>query len=219
METESLKADLTQLREEIKNIGCAPSCSDSDCGREENEGLHPDTFSIIGSGKDMPVPAAPTPAPAAPAGGDAPYRGKIATLSSEVRDDNPYSRLMALKSMGIVKNYEDIRTFSVIIVGMGGIGSVAGEMLTRCGIGKLLLFDYDTVEIANMNRLFFRPEQAGMSKTDAAAQTLQVSPAAPGAPRAPPGAVLTGPGRGAAGHQPGRGVRVVLPQHHDDRKL
>lgn len=33
--------------------------------------------------------------------------------------------------------------------------------------------DYDTVELANMNRLFFRPEQCGMTKTDAAAQTLQ----------------------------------------------
>jgi len=28
------------------------------------------------------------------------------------------------------------------------------------------------VELANMNRLFFRPDQAGMTKTDAAAQTL-----------------------------------------------
>ena len=45
-------------------------------------------------------------------------------------------------------------------------------MLTRCGIGKLLLFDYDTVELANMNRLFFRPSQVGMSKTDAAVETL-----------------------------------------------
>jgi tRNA A37 threonylcarbamoyladenosine dehydratase len=34
-------------------------------------------------------------------------------------------------------------------------------MLTRCGVGKLILFDYDTVELANMNRLFFRPEQVG----------------------------------------------------------
>ena len=32
--------------------------------------------------------------------------------------------------------------------------------------------DYDKVELANMNRLFFRPEQCGMTKTDAAAQTL-----------------------------------------------
>jgi hypothetical protein len=47
------------------------------------------------------------------------------------------------------------------VVGIGGIGSVAAEMLTRCGVGKLIFFDYDTVEIANMNRLFFQPHQAG----------------------------------------------------------
>jgi ubiquitin-like modifier-activating enzyme 5 len=33
------------------------------------------------------------------------------------------------------QDYEKIRTFTVIIVGLGGIGSVAAEMLTRCGIG------------------------------------------------------------------------------------
>lgn len=52
-----------------------------------------------------------------------------------------------------------IRDVSCVIVGLGGIGSVAAEMLTRCGVGKLLLFDYDKVELANMNRLFFRPDQ------------------------------------------------------------
>jgi hypothetical protein len=81
-------------------------------------------------------------------------------MSAEVVDSNPYSRLMALKRMGIVNNYEEIRSFSVAIVGIGGVGSVAAEMLTRCGIGRLLLYDYDTVELANMNRLFFRPDQA-----------------------------------------------------------
>ena len=107
-------------------------------------------------------------------------------MSSEVVDSNPYSRLMALKRMGIVDNYEQIRSFSVAIVvrdinelfytwskpshllwfwlkGIGGVGSVAAEMLTRCGIGRLLLYDYDTVELANMNRLFFRPEQVAHS--------------------------------------------------------
>lgn len=39
---------------------------------------------------------------------------------------------------------------------MGGVGSVAAEMLTRCGVGRLLMYDYDKVELANMNRLFFR---------------------------------------------------------------
>ena len=46
---------------------------------------------------------------------------------------------MALKRMGIVDNYERIRDFSVVVVGVGGVGSVAAEMLTRCGIGKVSL--------------------------------------------------------------------------------
>lgn len=61
-----------------------------------------------------------------------------------------------------------------MVVGIGGIGSVASEMLVRCGIGKLILFDYDVVEAANMNRLFYRPSQQGSSKVDAAKDTLNV---------------------------------------------
>lgn len=93
-------------------------------------------------------------------------------MSEEVRDDNPYSRLMALKRMGVVENYAEIRNHRVLIVGLGGIGSVAAEMLTRCGIGSLILYDYDKVELANMNRLFFRPEHAGLSKVLASKNTL-----------------------------------------------
>lgn len=80
---------------------------------------------------------------------------------------------MALKRMGIVNNYEDIRNYTVAVVGIGGVGSVTAEMLTRCGIGKLILFDYDKVELANMNRLFFQPHQSGLSKVEAAAETLK----------------------------------------------
>merc|ERR1719309_893577 len=74
--------------------------------------------------------------------------------------------------MGIVENYEKIRDYTVAVVGVGGVGSVSAEMLTRCGVGKLILFDYDKVELANMNRLFFQPHQAGLSKVAAAALTL-----------------------------------------------
>jgi ubiquitin-like modifier-activating enzyme 5 len=45
-----------------------------------------------------------------------------------------------------------VRAFPLCGDVSGGVGSVAAEMLTRCGVGKLLLFDYDKVEIANMNR-------------------------------------------------------------------
>jgi ubiquitin-like modifier-activating enzyme 5 len=93
-------------------------------------------------------------------------------MSAVVADDNPYSRLMALQAMGIVAEYDRIRGKAVAIVGVGGVGSVAADMLTRCGVGRLLLFDHDTVTAANMNRLFFTPAQAGQSKVAAAVATL-----------------------------------------------
>ena len=48
-------------------------------------------------------PASATPAAAVVA------RHKVDKMSSEVVDSNPYSRLMALQRMGIVKDYERIR--------------------------------------------------------------------------------------------------------------
>ncbi|GIX60800.1 ubiquitin-like modifier-activating enzyme 5 [Babesia caballi] len=86
--------------------------------------------------------------------------------------DDPASRLKALERMGVVKDYSKIYKSTVLIVGVGGVGAVVAEMLTRCGIGKLILFDYDDVELANMNRLFYTPNQVGMPKVEAAKQTL-----------------------------------------------
>lgn len=93
-------------------------------------------------------------------------------MSSEVKDSNPYSRLMALQRLGVVEDYSRIRNFTVVIVGVGGVGSVVAEMLTRCGIGKLILYDYDRVELANMNRMFYVPSHAGMAKVEAAKASL-----------------------------------------------
>lgn len=100
------------------------------------------------------------------------YYDKYENNKDLVKDDNPYSRLFALKKMGIVDNYEEFATKAIIIVGVGGVGSVLAEMLVRCGIGKLILYDYDKVELANMNRLFYTPDQVGLEKVEAARQTL-----------------------------------------------
>ena len=61
-------------------------------------------------------------------------------MSSQVVDSNPYSRLMALKRMGIVDNYEKIRDYTVAVVGVGGVGSVTAEMLTRSEFINALKF-------------------------------------------------------------------------------
>ena len=60
-------------------------------------------------------------------------RQKVHEMSPEVADSNPYSRLMALQSMGIVEHYAQIRGHTVAIVGVGGVGAVAAESLARCG--------------------------------------------------------------------------------------
>ena len=49
---------------------------------------------------------------------------------------------------------------------------MVAEMLTRCGIGKLILYDYDRVELANMNRMFYLPSHAGLAKVEAAKKSL-----------------------------------------------
>ena len=92
-------------------------------------------------------------------------RAKVDAPSAEAAETNPYSRLMALNTLGVVKNYERVREFSVAIVGIGGVGVSVCEMLTRCGVGKIILYDFDTIELANMNKMFYRPEQAGWNKT------------------------------------------------------
>jgi ubiquitin-like modifier-activating enzyme 5 len=78
---------------------------------------------------------------------------------------------MALQRMGVVRDYARIRACTLAVVGVGGVGAVAAEMLARCG-ANLILFDCDTVEPANMNRLFFTPAQCGMTKVGAARETL-----------------------------------------------
>ena len=92
-------------------------------------------------------------------------RAKVDAPSAEAAETNPYSRLMALNTLGVVKNYERVREFSVAIVGIGGVGVSVCEMLTRCGVGKIILYDFDTIELANMNKMFYRPEQSGWNKT------------------------------------------------------
>jgi len=41
---------------------------------------------------------------------------------------------------------------SVLVVGLGGVGSFAAEFLARSGVGKMTIIDGDTVDITNINR-------------------------------------------------------------------
>jgi ubiquitin-like modifier-activating enzyme 5 len=89
-----------------------------------------------------------------------------------MESDESFSRLIALTKLNIVPDYTSIRGKTAFVVGVGGVGSMAAEMLVRCGVGRLYLYDFDTVELANMNRMFFTPADVGRFKVDAAKKSL-----------------------------------------------
>ena len=47
---------------------------------------------------------------------------------------------------------EKIKQSHVLVVGLGGVGAYAAEMLCRSGVGKLTIVDADTVHPSNLNR-------------------------------------------------------------------
>ena len=61
---------------------------------------------------------------------------------------------------------------SVAVCGLGGLGSNVAITLARAGVGKLMLIDFDRVDISNLHRQQYSISQLGMYKTDAMKQTL-----------------------------------------------
>jgi len=61
---------------------------------------------------------------------------------------------------------------TVAICGLGGLGSNIAVALARVGIGKLLLIDFDHVDITNLHRQQYKANQIGLCKADALAENL-----------------------------------------------
>ena len=62
---------------------------------------------------------------------------------------------------------------TVAICGLGGLGSNIAVSLARAGIGRLILIDFDQVDISNLHRQQYRANQIGCCKTDALKENLQ----------------------------------------------
>lgn len=83
-----------------------------------------------------------------------------------------YSRLRAIKEYGFNFDFTELQSKTVVICGVGGIGSLSAEMLARCGIGRLVILDLDTVEEANMNRVMYQPIHIGRKKAEVCTEIL-----------------------------------------------
>ena len=62
----------------------------------------------------------------------------------------------------------------VAIAGLGGLGSNIAVMLSRIGVGKLFLVDFDKVEPSNLNRQHYNINHLGMQKTLALKSQIEI---------------------------------------------
>ena len=69
---------------------------------------------------------------------------------------------------------ECLKASHVLVVGLGGVGAYAAEMLCRAGVGKLTLIDSDKVSRSNKNRqLLALDSTEGKLKTEVLAERLK----------------------------------------------
>lgn len=69
--------------------------------------------------------------------------------------------------------HSKISSTTVAICGLGGLGSNIAILLARAGVGKLILIDFDKVDITNLHRQQYKACQIGMYKTKALACNLK----------------------------------------------
>jgi len=67
---------------------------------------------------------------------------------------------------------DHLSRFRVGIAGAGGLGSNCAVALARCGIGTLVISDFDIIEPANLNRQYYFVNQVGMFKTVALKENI-----------------------------------------------
>ena len=81
-----------------------------------------------------------------------------------------YNRIELL----IGNNIEKIKSKTVLIIGLGGVGGYALEAIIRCGIGKVIIVDNNVVDITNLNRqILSLASNIGRKKVDVAKERIK----------------------------------------------
>jgi|TARA_B110000438_G_scaffold241828_1_gene241094 adenylyltransferase/sulfurtransferase len=84
-----------------------------------------------------------------------------------------YSRQIILKKIGVLGQKKLLKS-SVLIVGVGGLGSPIAIYLSALGIGKIGIIDKDSVEISNLSRqIIFSNNDINKKKSSAAVNKLK----------------------------------------------
>jgi molybdopterin/thiamine biosynthesis adenylyltransferase len=88
-------------------------------------------------------------------------------------DEERYSRHMLLPQIGRA-GQQRVRAGTALVMGLGGLGSPAAMYLASAGVGRLVLADFDVVELSNLQRqiVHFTPD-VGREKVASARDKLE----------------------------------------------
>lgn len=88
------------------------------------------------------------------------------------REKTRYARQISLQDFGI-EGQEKLKDSKVLIVGLGGLGSIEGLYLAAAGAGTIGLIDGDRISLSNLQRqILYREAQEGMPKASTAKENL-----------------------------------------------
>ena len=83
-----------------------------------------------------------------------------------------YSRNILLSDIDI-SGQEKLLSSSAMVIGLGGLGSPVASYLAASGVGRLVISDFDSVHISNLQRqTIFSSENIGENKAIAAKKRL-----------------------------------------------
>ena len=115
--------------------------------------------------------SAHTPSPDTAGTGQAFPAGDFVSLP--YREQRRTARHLNLPGFGPAEQ-QRLHDARVLVVGAGGLGCPAMQSLASAGVGTIVLYDDDTVDVTNLHRqILFSAEDVGRAKVDAASDALK----------------------------------------------
>ena len=81
--------------------------------------------------------------------------------------------LAALEMRQGAEAVRKLQAATVAVCGLGGLGSNIAISLARAGVGKLVLVDFDCVDVTNLHRQQYKASQVGLPKPEALLANLK----------------------------------------------
>ena len=87
-------------------------------------------------------------------------------INLDKKNFEKYSRQLIMNKIGI-SGQKKIMNASICIIGCGGLGTSVAQYLAMTGVGKMVLIDFDKIEMSNLNRqLSFLEKDIGKNKAE-----------------------------------------------------